>query len=475
MLLFAGASMFVVLPAVGLSVDLGIAYAAKARLQSSTDGAVMAATRALGRGMNEASRQTEARETATRFFQANLGSGWLGLRSGNIDVTFPASAPKTTTVKIDTTALLPTYFMRVLGKTDMVIHSVSAASRRDVNIMLVIDRSGSLEQSGSCGALREAVKSFVVNFQEGRDKVGMVTYGTTYRVVHDLSTNFRTGSTSLVDQADAINCDGWTNSAAAYSVAYNQLAAANEPGALNAILLFTDGMPNTVTMPRLKVKASSSCTSKGNRFGVISEGGGIYDPVPGTTGSESVPIPDDDGCQFGGGTSLSRLVKDIESLTRSAADGNTGDDTGDEGNITGKNKGNAYGRGGRIWDNWPVDQDAFGNSLFGYKSVNRDGNGRVTLDGNSVRNSGANALANAATRVRTDSVRTGLDVVTYVIGLGNYTGAPELELLNRVANTPASPAHDGSKPVGLMIYADQAGELEAAFSQICSEMLRLSM
>ena len=73
------------------------------------------------------------------------------------------------------------------------------------------------------------------------------------------------------------------------------------------------------------------------------------------------------------------------------------------------------------------------------------------------------------------SIAKELDVVVHVIGLGNFTGAPELELLNRVANSPASPVHDPTKPIGLMIYANDAGELEAAFAQVGSEMLRLSM
>ena len=481
MLMFGALMLFVLLPAVGLAVDMGVAYAAKARLQSASDGAAIAATRSLNRGLNMSERQTVASETAQRFFAANLQNGWLGLSNPVATVTFPAAPPKTTAVQVDASVQLPTYFLRVLGTTSMTLRTTSGASRRDINIMLVLDRSGSLQSSMSCEPMKEAAKSFVYTFQDGRDKVGLITYGTSYNVDKLLGPYFRTSGTDMITIIDNISCVGWTNSAAAYSLAYDQLVAMNEPGVVNAILFFTDGQPNTVTMPRLQVSPGSTCTNKGNRFGVISEGGGIFQALAASLPpviSESVVISNNSGCAFATNPNLGAVGTDIVALTRAAADGNTGDDTGDEGqSAAGASPGHGtgtYGSGLR-WDNWPGDQDAFGNSLFGYKPVNQDGSGRITLDSTSVLNSGINSLANAATRVRADSVMRGLDVVTYVIGLGNFTGAPELELLNRVANTPDSPVHDPSMPIGLMIYASDSGELEAAFAQVGAEMLRLSM
>jgi hypothetical protein len=247
------------------------------------------------------------------------------------------------------------------------------------------------------------------------------------------------------------------------------------------ILFFTDGQPNTVTMPRVLMSPSGGCTNKGNRFAIIATNGGMFtgqSPGAPPVAADSALIASRSGCAFDPSGQVSGVANEATALTRATSDGNAGDSTGDDGYSQGGDS-NGHGTGpygsGQRWDNWPGDQDAFGNSLFGYKSTSTDGSGRITVDSNSILSAGVNALANAATRVRADSLGRGLDVVTYVIGLGNFTGAPELELLNRVANTPDSPVYDGTQPVGLMIYATDAGQLEAAFSQVGSEMLRLAM
>ncbi len=58
-------------------------------------------------------------------------------------------------------------------------------------------------------------------------------------------TNDQGSGTGLIDN---INCQGNTNTSSAISVAYNELWKMNEPGALNVIVLETDGLPNTMTL-----------------------------------------------------------------------------------------------------------------------------------------------------------------------------------------------------------------------------------
>jgi hypothetical protein len=48
--------------------------------------------------------------------------------------------------------------------------------------MMVLDRSSSLSVSNSCDDLRDAAKGFTDSFIDGRDQLGMVTFGTSYRV-----------------------------------------------------------------------------------------------------------------------------------------------------------------------------------------------------------------------------------------------------------------------------------------------------
>jgi Flp pilus assembly protein TadG len=444
------ALLLVVIPVVGLSIDAGVAYAVKGRLQTAVDGAALAAGRSLSRGLDLASQRGSATQMATNVFHANFTDRWLGASNPSIAVSFPAAPPKTTIIHVEASVEAPTYFMRILGVNSLTVRSMAEATRRDVNIMLVLDRSGSLAQSNSCGPLRTAATSFVQTFVDGRDRVGMITFGTTYNVDFPPAFDFLSRSgTNLVTMINNINCVGGTNAAAPYWLAYQQLVAINEPGTLNVILFFTDGQPNSLHMPALQVKTNSPCLDHSDKNGVVAPAGtqvwGVFRALE--SGPPPAPNPDwrviprSNGCYYA--SSYRRVVDDIVALTRPGAQN---------------------------------EVDVFGNSLVGYKTpIRRDGSNRIRLDDwETVTNAATNALDNAAQRVRNESVANGLAVVTYTIALGG-PGAPEQTLMHRLANTPQSPIFDPSKPVGSYVYAADAAALHQAFAQIASDILRLSL
>ena len=137
--------------------------------------------------------------------------------------------------------------MRILGVNSVTVNAVSEATRRFVNIMLVIDRSGSLYESGSCDDVQAAASTFVNSFVNGQDRLGLVTFGTDYRVDFPPAYNFASASPNVSSLVASLYCYGYTNAAAAYWAAYQQLVTLNDQGALNVILFFTDGQPNTIT------------------------------------------------------------------------------------------------------------------------------------------------------------------------------------------------------------------------------------
>jgi len=441
---------FVVVPAVGLAVDAGVCYAVKSRLQTAADGAALSAARSLSRGVSLASQQEAAAATARKFFAANMPSGWLGVAITDPVVTFPPAPPKSTIVEVAASAAVPAYFMRILGIDSVTVNASAASTRRDVNIIMVLDRSGSLANSGSCDELREAAKQFVNQFVDGRDRVGMITFGTTYRVDFPMASDFRSRTgTTLPAMIDAIGCVGGTNSAAAYWLGYQQLVAINEPGTLNVILFFTDGKPNTLHMPALEIKSSSSCSNKSDRNGVLAPAGsqiwGIFQaaetqgpPAPNPDWRILTGTPGSSNCAWA--SSYSAVTSDVVALTRAGA---------------------------------ANEVDVYGNALTGYKSVSRDGSNRITLNAANVTNAGINALVNAAANARTHSVALGLDVVTFAIGLGG-TGAAEDDMMRRVANTTDSASYNSSHPAGLYIYAEDNSQLQQAFAQVASDVLRIS-
>jgi hypothetical protein len=90
-----------------------------------------------------------------------------------------------------------------------------------------------------------------------------------------------------------------------------------------------------------------------------------------------------------------------------------------------------------------------------------------------------NAADGAAKRMRTDPTYR---IAFYCIGLyGNVNGATDPwdvvddTLLNRIANTPASPVYNPSQPVGAYVQVPDATQLAQAFSQVASAIVaRLS-
>lgn len=447
MLMFASLLIFIVIPIVGLAIDVGILYAIKAKLQTATDGACLAAARGLSRGLSLDAQKASATLTAERFFAANMPTSWMGLSAATPVVSFPAAPPKTTIVKIDSSVVAPTYFMRILGKYNVTLRANGAANRRDVNIMMVIDRSGSL--GADCPALRTAAISFVDSFVDGRDKLGLVTFGTTYRTDFALATDFKSRGAGgdLVSLINGINCVGGTNAGVSYWTAYQQLNITPEPGALNVILFFTDGIPTAVHHPAVPISGSSPCTDKSAKNAVVTTGGsnpwGLNLPLE-TNPPGSVPNPDwraaanSGGCYYAGGSApnyrFNSLSTDVPHLGPSSG------------------------------------KDVNNINFTGWKALTTS-SGNISRTATNINNMASNVLDNASQLVRTQSVASGLDVITFTIGLG----AVDEVLLKRVANTTDATNYNPAHPKGTYVFAANAAQLQQAFAQLASDILRLSM
>src|ERR1700686_4734441 len=143
--------LFVIIPMVGLAIDGGILYFIKGKLQAAVDGAALGAARSLNRSTAIAQQITDATDTATRYYHANFPIGWMGVSNvADPAVTGPAAPPATAIINVVGQVDAPTWFMRILGFNSVHLAVVGQPSRRNVNIMLVIDRSQSLQDTGSC-------------------------------------------------------------------------------------------------------------------------------------------------------------------------------------------------------------------------------------------------------------------------------------------------------------------------------------
>ncbi len=176
LLLFTLMLVIVVLPMIGLSIDGGVAYFAHARLTAAADAAALAGARSLNVGADLTSQIGNATNIAQQYFSANFPPGLMNSTNAKASVSIPIPAQPTDpiTVAVQASANVNLYFLGLLGHPTATISASATTSRRDVNVVLTLDRSGSM--SGVCGIMKSDAQNFVSMFVAGRDTVGLITF-----------------------------------------------------------------------------------------------------------------------------------------------------------------------------------------------------------------------------------------------------------------------------------------------------------
>src|ERR1035437_7013585 len=444
----AGIVLLVLLPAIGLAIDVGMMYLVQLRLSAASDAAALAGARALSRGTDDATQRANAEATANTYFHANFPAGYFA--STNVQVSSVAATDSAYMRSITTTSSveLPFLFLRALRLNQTTLRATVKSTRRDVNIVIVMDRSGSLNNPpAACAPLKTAAVNFVEKFSEGRDNLGLVTFATGSRVDVALTPTFKTTVESTLNN---LVCDGATNSAQGLWQGYQQLAGLAQTGALNVIVFFTDGLPTAVT-ESFPIKAGSLCATHTDKLGALSFGGstiyGLYrwaaPAQPLTTDQAVLNTPTNccTSCKFVT-SGLTQVTTDVSNAP--------------------------------LTDHW-------GNSLNpanAYRSVTTSGTGLSITSATNIENFSTNAADHAGLRIRRGDPdpmtgnRTLTGVTIFSIGLGAVV---DEVLLKRIANdrslTP-NPVAAGNQ--GLYVYAANATELDLAFTRVASEMLRLA-
>ena len=255
-LILGTVSMLLIIPMVGLAIDVGFLYAVKSKMQAAVDGAALAAARSLNDGATPGAQQAAAQAQGVTWFYANFPSTYLGVASVNMttsSVTY-SSANNIQTIAITASANVNTFFMRWLGFNTTTVSANGTASRRDLVIMMVLDRSLSITIEGACSTMKTAAKAFTGQFAEGRDYIGMVSFSGDVLMEQAPTQSFQStlgysnANGSGNGLIDSIQCQGNTNTSQAISVAYNELWKKNLPLAMNVLFIETDGFPNTLTL-----------------------------------------------------------------------------------------------------------------------------------------------------------------------------------------------------------------------------------
>ena len=214
----------------GLALDSARGFLLKARLARAVDAGVLAGARSLRLG------EDVARERAIEL--ALLNGADL---SDGLVVTFGTNAKGEQTVQMDASRAMPTTLMRVLGFQSMDVRSAGVAAVPPVDLVMVLDQSGSLGTANAWDDLQDAAKLFVDNFDDDLDQFGLVSFQLRGTQRFALNRNFKTSVHNEIDQMTSFS---YTNVGEGLLLAADQIMgpAARERSA-KVVVFFTDGRP----------------------------------------------------------------------------------------------------------------------------------------------------------------------------------------------------------------------------------------
>ena len=448
-LILTGLTLIVLIGAVGLAVDAGRAYGVKARLNAAVDAASIAAARAIAQGADEGARIANAQAAAVRFFNLNYPADFLSSTPSAPTTVAVHESDGRWRVRVSATAEMPTTFMRVLGRTEFNVAAMGEAVRRDLDVILVMDTSGSI--GADFPTLQLAAKnSFVNKFTPGvgGDRLGLVTFasGAWLDVPIDKTANRGFDRPTVVNAINSLTEIGPTASAEGMRKALDELnlVPAVNRSSLRVILLFSDGAPNIINGTFLR--SGGTVTDVGNL-----DGSYLFGPVPYKPGVVWPPNQ-----RYVADTAT--FYTDIVALPSQGS--------------------------GTIplasFDNRRTFTGASFPQPHPYENTKCNAS-----------RAARNMLENVANMAR------GQDIRVYSIGLGNrltqvenpydldpsapfdcgYNPTTETgsAILKRVANTADSGATISGQPQGLYCHAASGSELDRCFSTIASEILRLTL
>jgi len=246
-LVIIGAAMIVMLGMCALTIDVGRYFEMRRQLQNAADAAVHAGAQVLP---DTAAAEAEAQD----YFDLNVPN----LGSSSISFSYPGFDNER--MQIDVEAEIPFVIAPIFGLDSAGTHVMSMAGAQSSDIVVVLDRSGSMchDSHPSAGAdcpshlgdepitaTKNAALLFSDEFSPGYAKLGLVTYATTGTTDLLLTTDFDGAGSDYYDEVGAVMPDGNTNIGHAIRLAREELQSARaRVDSVKVIVLMSDGIPN---------------------------------------------------------------------------------------------------------------------------------------------------------------------------------------------------------------------------------------
>lgn len=229
----------------GLAVDSGRGYVVKAQLTKAVDGAALGAARALNSG--------NPRAEAVAIFKANFPAGYFGTTASTDPTSAAGFYSMTTdvttgvnTVTINADAVLPTTFMKLGNFNELRVRSMGQATRRMVDLSLVLDVSSSI--GSRWNTVRDASRAFINGFDASHDRLSLLTFGNGATVLDAMPSSRGFNKTRLVNDVPQTLPGGSTNMVEGLYRGWDELRSvpSGQQSGLRVIVLFTDGASNSV-------------------------------------------------------------------------------------------------------------------------------------------------------------------------------------------------------------------------------------
>ncbi len=441
-------ALAVLLAFVGLSIDYGRAYVAKTTLAKAVDAAALKGMQNINLGtgtLPSCNTTSGAGAAALEAFNVNFNSvPHLSVSTPTPNVCFNLDADGNTTITVNATASINTYFIRIAdlvgGNFNTLSVGASAQAQRNPLIMsLILDISYSMTQNGGQQALPGAVENFIADFDPGDndtvDWVSVVTFGT-YANINLVNTQPLKNPVDSVMTTPFWNLPpgstNYTNSFAGLSQGENQLLSKTlTPNTIRAAVFFTDGWPNIL-------QDSFICGGAKTSVSLLYCG---CDP-----GDEVLP-----GVQCSAGASKTTFFDPSTCATNDACQPPT----------------SGCGSGtGKYPTVFPDQQTGASESLNTVSYCGGTAPGGLAL---------ASDAMFRAVGVAKAMQQNGIYV--YAIGMGSaITGqASAEEFLREVANDPNAATYNPNLPQGEAVFASTSTQLSQVFQVIASKiLLRLS-
>lgn len=504
-------SLPVLFGVVGLAVDRTILYIVEAKLGAAVDGAALGAGRLLGTNANPT-------EISTEFLKANFPTGYWGSSNLQSTTTYTLNAGLST-FNVSASVQVPLIFLRVFHFYSASVYASAVATRRISRTVLVLDRSGSMNNTDPISGMNVftemqlGAEGFAGMFTPGYDEVGLVVFSTSALVAYPVTrpynnsptsaggpdTSFDVTSTSgpLMTQLQNLAAGGGTGTPEALALAYIELQKAHNrdfplnggvDNAQNSIVLFTDGVPDSLAVsPNIStnsvITSSSPCNFKSATAGSSALMTGTI-AVPGNPGNWAPPAGLFLLSGYDMNHSLTWWLQNPGNGYQGYGDLVASSPAGAVFNCT------ALGAGGNFAltdlsriPPYDIYNTATGGSAFTQATLDLQ-NGTSTRPYSGVvynpANVGTGSTGAIAAWNETDNVgqtirsQTAMQPVTiYTVGYSG-NGGTDATLLKRLANTQDSTSYNASQATGFYIQVNSADQLGAAFNTIAGQLLRLA-